>query len=161
VHEVRCVGPKIAALLARPEAADARAELALCEDLGVSPSQLRGRPTVTSYVYDDAGRVVEMIAASPWTDEDRKLLLAHRAYLATLCPGGCGQPREKAHHPDNDGWYEAEPTTCYACTAREQAEREGSREPVKPFTLIGIHDVRDYDQKPLPPLKPRKTGGRR
>lgn len=88
-------------------------------------------------------------------------MLGYRSYLVTLCPGGCGQPRALAHHPDNDGWYEAETTTCYACTARVQAEREGSNEPVKPFGLIGIVDVRDYDAKPLPPLPPISERRRR
>jgi len=122
---------------------------------------LRGRPTVTSYIYDAQGLVAQAITASAWSDEDRRLMLAYREYLSTLCPGGCGQPREIAHHWDMDGWYEADAVTCHACTARKRAEQEDSSEPVKPVELIGVVDVRDYDKKPLPPAKTPATRARR
>lgn len=105
--------------------------------------------------------MLRTVTASPWTEEDRKLMLAYREYQATLCPGGCGQPRDRAHHPDNDGWFEAETTTCYACTARAQAERADSNEPVKPVELTSVVDVRDYEKKPLPPMPDKRRGGRR
>lgn len=88
-------------------------------------------------------------------------MLGHRAYLDTLCPGGCGQPRDLAHHWDNEGWYEATPTVCHACTALADASNDGD-EPTKPVELLTVASVRDYDKKPLPPM-PVKTarGGAR
>ena len=86
-------------------------------------------------------------------------MLGYRAYLATLCSGGCGQPRDLAHHWDNDGWYETEGTTCHACTALKQA---GSKEPVEPVEFLGVIHPRDYATNPLraTPIKPER-GSRR
>lgn len=97
------------------------------------------------------------MAASPWTEEDRALLLAYRAYRDSLCQGGCGQPSSLAHHWDMDGWFEAPGVTCYACTARAQAERADSTEPVKPVELFGVINVRDFDKKPLPATPERRS----
>lgn len=128
--------------------------------MGISPSQLRGRATVTTYVYDDQGRVLQTVTASAWGEDDRKLMLAYREYQSSLCPGGCGHPRERAHHPDNDGWYVAEGVECHACTARARAERADSKEPVKPIELFGVVDIRDYTTQPLPamPTRPERRG---
>ena len=48
-------------------------------------------------------------------------MIAWRQYQAGLCPG-CGQPKELAWHPENEGWYDAAGIVCHACTAKEQAQ---------------------------------------
>lgn len=110
--------------------------------------------TSTFYVYDDSGRVARAVTESPWTEEDRALMLAYRMFLDSICDG-CGQPKSLAHHPDNDGWYEVAPqrVICHACTAIRRVEQEGSKEPVKPVELIRLVHDRDYSTHPLPPLR--------
>lgn len=100
--------------------------------------------------------MLRTVTASPWTEEDRALMLGYRSYLATLCPGECGQPRELAHHWDNEGWYSVEDedrTTCHACTALKQA---GAKEPIEPVEFLTISHPRDYATKPLRPTPPKK-----
>ena len=80
--------------------------------------------TVT-YRYDDLrhpDRPSGHVESPEWTDEDRALLLALDAYEATLCPGGCGQPREIAWHSHMEGFYEPTRWICHACTARNGEE---------------------------------------
>lgn len=89
---------------------------------------------------------------SQWTDEDRALLLAYRLWEQSLCDG-CGQPRARAHHPDNDGHYEtSEAIECHACTAMRRAHQSDSKEPVKPVKLFRLIHNRDYVKDPLPDL---------
>lgn len=118
------------------------------------PSQLRGRPTRTTYVYNDPeypDRVTATYTASPWTDEDRLLMLAWDAYQRTLCPD-CGHPRDKAWHPDNDGWFEVtREVVCHACTAADWYDTEPEHRP-PPRKHLVVTDTRDYDERPLPPL---------
>lgn len=102
---------------------------------------------------------------SPWTPEDRALMVARRVYLDSLCPGGCGQPHDEAHHEDNDGWYSVhEELKCYACQARDQwqREREKSKHPLEAGVIPQLMLDRDYAEKPLPPLplaQPEKRRG--
>lgn len=107
-------------------------------------------------VYGDVAgerRVVRQVTASPWTEEDRALLVAYQLYRESLCDG-CGQPKHLAHHPDNDGWYDVapDPVQCHACTALAKA---GSKEPdkVEPVLMYRILHDRDYGEKPLPMLQ--------
>ncbi|VXC44008.1 hypothetical protein [Nocardioides sp. AX2bis] len=111
---------------------------------------------MTTYLYDEAtGRVASTVTSSPWTDEDRALLLALASYEESLC--ACGEPRALAHHPDNDGWYHVETeaehgaAVCHACGAIEHWRSETKAGDV-PAGLIPVlvHD-RDYEAKPLPP----------
>jgi hypothetical protein len=110
---------------------------------------------VTVYQYDDQDRVVRAITQSEWTSEDRALMLARQANQKKLHER-CGHPKDKAFHPDNEGWYDASDTlVCWACTALDQAA--DSKAP--PHEMHVIRDVRDYDAKPLPPLSPTKGLG--
>lgn len=80
--------------------------------------------TVT-YLYDDPrhrDRPSGHVESPEWTDDDRALLLALDAYESTLCPGGCGQPRELAWHSHMEGFYDPTRWICHACTAREGLE---------------------------------------
>lgn len=75
-----------------------------------------------TYLYDDPqlpDRPTGHVESPEWTDDDRALLLALAAYEATLCPGGCGQPRELAWHSHMEGFYEATKWICHACTVRD------------------------------------------
>ncbi|MDR4533209.1 hypothetical protein [Glutamicibacter sp. PS] len=62
-----------------------------------------------------------------WTDKDYLLSLALTVYEDGLC--SCGHPVELAHHPDNDGWYEAHQKICHACAARERATKGTEKNP--------------------------------
>lgn len=89
--------------------------------------------------------------SSPWSSEDRALILAWRSYKATLC-SGCGQPKERAWHPDNDGWFEVEDgPVCHACTAMKAHHHPDPTKPVEPAAFPYVVDTRDYAANPLPP----------
>lgn len=116
---------------------------------------LRGRPSTSFPIYDEDGNHVRTVTASPWTEADRALMLAFQLYESSLCPGGCGQPKALAHHPDNDGWYGiAEKVICHACTALKRAANEGSKEPVQPVEFHVLEHDRDYGARPLPVFNP-------
>lgn len=103
---------------------------------------------LTTYEYDTQGRVVRAFTASPWTEEDRALMLAWAAYQRSLCPR-CGHPKETAWHPDNEGYFEVlETHECNACTA---IARHGNDDQ-PPVEFLVVSDTRDYDQDPLPPM---------
>lgn len=108
---------------------------------------------LTTYEYDDQGRVTRAYTASAWTEEDRALMLARDHYRRSLCPG-CGQPKDTAWHPDNEGWFEVTQTfECHACTAMA---REGNPD-APPAVFLAVSDTRDYEKSPLPPMP---TGAR-
>lgn len=101
---------------------------------------------MTSYEYDDQGRVLRTVTASPWTAEDRALLLAYEIHLASLCPK-CGHPKDTAWHFDNEGEFEvAEQYTCHPCTVMA-GQGDGPTEPVQ---FLSVRDTRDYSERPLP-----------
>lgn len=82
-------------------------------------------------------------------------MIAYRQYLGSLCR--CGQPVERAHHPDMDGYYEVEVVaTCHACSALKRHQHQDSKEPVEPVEFFDVIDVRDYAKQPLPPWPPRE-----
>jgi hypothetical protein len=120
--------------------------LETCEALGCSPSQFRGRPTLTTYVYDDAGRVLRVVQSSPWTSEDRALMLAWRTYKESLCPS-CGHPKATAwHHHSEDSFDLVGEFICWGCTAAHRPDENGKRELVK---YPVVEDTRDYAAFPL------------
>jgi hypothetical protein len=100
-------------------------------------------------VYDDRGRIAKTVAASPWTPEDRALMVARGMVHNSRCPG-CGHPKATAWHLDNEGWFEEDlRVTCHACTAMRHRGDDGKVDPVEYLSVI---DTRDYTQQPLPPL---------
>lgn len=102
---------------------------------------------MTVYQYDDQGRIGRTITQSEWTPEDRALMLARQSNREQV-HDRCGQPKDRAFHPDNEGWYDAdEVVVCWACTALDQAEDPKAG----PHQLHVIRDMRDYEAKPLPP----------
>lgn len=88
------------------------------------------------------GRVVRTVTASPWTTEDRALMLAYEQYLATLCPK-CRHPKATAWHFDNEGEFEVvEQYTCHPCTLQVDGP--------EPVQFVSVADTRDYAEDPLP-----------
>lgn len=110
---------------------------------------------MTTYEYDDHGRVARALSQSPWTPEDRALMLALNVYNAGNCPN-CGHPKATAWHPDNEGWFEVVQTyECNACTALRQHAAPDEQ----PVEFVVVDDTRDYEANPLPPMPmaPRLT----
>lgn len=79
------------------------------------------------------------------------LSLALTVYEAGLCK--CGQPMIFAHHPDNDGWYDAKTSQCHSCAAQEIATAPSGNEPYKPDPGEKMYTVYTRPaHKPLPPV---------
>ena len=84
--------------------------------MAVPPTILRGRMRQQTLLYDDPqhpDRPTGSVWSPEWTEDDRALLLGLAAHEETLCPGGCGQPKDLAWHDHMDGEYEVEIT--YSC----------------------------------------------
>lgn len=77
-------------------------------------------PQVT-YLYDDPkhpDRRTGEVHSSPYTLDDRALLMALESYESTLCR--CGVPIAIAWHSEMDGGFaEGTPTVCHFCTAAQ------------------------------------------
>lgn len=58
------------------------------------------------------------------------MMLALTVYEDGLC--SCGQPVIISHHPDNEGWYDAEKVQCQSCATRELATSGNGKDPYKP-----------------------------
>ena len=104
---------------------------------------------MTTYEYDAQGRVLRTVQASPWTAEDRALMLAWDMHQQSLCPG-CSEPKETAWHWDNDGWFDVvDPITCHVCTVRR---RHGAEDPdtVPAVEYLPVVYTRNHDDRPLP-----------
>jgi hypothetical protein len=105
--------------------------------------------STTVYEYDADGRVssTTTTCGPDWLDSDRWLALADQRIEDEKCVG-CGQPRSRAWHPDQDGWYDAVVYECQACEAIQQAQQDDKR---LPGSYVGVTDSRPAD-RPLPDL---------
>lgn len=99
------------------------------------------------------------VTASAWGEEDRALMLAWREYEQGLCPG-CGHPKATAwHHMNSDAFESEGEFVCWACTARQDPDKDGAR---KPVTFPVVVDTRDYLKYPLPgPPEPQVPAEKR
>lgn len=74
------------------------------------------------------------------------LAVALTLFERSLCPCGCGFPRDKAWDPESDGWFEARTKVCYAKAAAvrysEEQPKPGS-EGYEPGALVYLVDTRD------------------
>lgn len=108
--------------LADPRGAALRVDLRIARQWGVPLSRYRGRETVqhTYYTRDEQGQVTHArtVQEPAWLESDRWLALALDVYEQSLCPG-CQQRRDRAWHPDMEGWYEPRTRQCHACSARD------------------------------------------
>ena len=76
------------------------------------------------------------------------MMLALTIYEDGLCQ--CGQPIVIAHHPDNEGWYEAEKVQCQSCASRERATSGTGKEAYTPMPGEKVHTR--YTRPPSKPL---------
>jgi hypothetical protein len=103
-----------------------------------------------TYLYedpDDATKVTGTVESPEWTEEDRAALLGLQAYEDTLCPGGCGQPRQIAWHADAQALCDVNQYVCTACTARDGHQRVYTQpyfadEPGAPVKLADLSPLR-------------------
>lgn len=92
----------------------------------MSVKRLNGwEPTeVTTYEYDDAGRVTRTITRreSEWDESERQWALALLEFEASKCPG-CGGVWEETTDPKSEGrWNVPPPVRCHRCTALAVAQ---------------------------------------
>lgn len=89
--------------------------------------------------------------SSEWVSQDYVLAEAYSMYEDSLCPCGCGYPRDLAWDEMMDGWFEVRQEVCYAKAAREQWEAEHAErnrdgeliDPPKKGALVYVADTRD------------------
>jgi hypothetical protein len=99
---------------------------------------------VTTTVTCPDGTVVTT-TASPWTAEDRALMMAWQSYQDGLCR--CGHPKATAWHQHSSDSFELTGEfVCWACTASAEPDEHGVR---KPVTYPVVEDTRDYSRFPL------------
>jgi hypothetical protein len=90
---------------------------------GVPLSIFLGRPQITTYTHDPAGKVVRAETVL-WTQDDRDAVYGLMAYEADLCPG-CNQPLTETTSPENEERYVARPPLlCHRCVATESAAKK-------------------------------------
>jgi hypothetical protein len=119
--------------------------------LQISPSTFFGRAAITTYLRDADGQITHSVTSSPWTQEDRDLMIAWRQYRDSLCPG-CGHPKKTAwHHHSSDSFELEGYFVCWACTAQKEPDANGEVELEKYPVVV---DTRDYTVFPLagPPV---------
>lgn len=84
-----------------------------------------------------------MIESPAYVTEDHALLLGLEMYQRSLCPCGCGFPREVAWHSEMDGWFETFDVKCHAGSAMQG----------HPVIFHHITDTYPVAEKgPLPPF---------
>lgn len=100
--------------------------------------------SVTTYEYDDTGRLVRSVTVheSPWTEEDLGWAKAHQQNLDDRCPGPCGLPLSETTAMANGEpvhSYEVElPMRCQACDelAKKQEAHGESGQVIRPQALL-------------------------
>jgi hypothetical protein len=90
--------------------------------LGWEPRQ------VTTYSYDDAGRLVSSVTETEpeWNDDDRAWAYALADVEAEMCPGGCGQPLAESTAVGADDDYFPHRLQCHACAQKRRVEQESN-----------------------------------
>lgn len=123
--------------------------------VGVSPSRLLGaeQRETTSYLYDEAGRLVSSttIRDPDWSDLDRGWVLALIEEQADTCTG-CGQPNELCRDPATRGQWGVAKTTCWSCLVVE-ADADGRAESGRKdrgLYVGSIHNVPAEEVSPWP-----------
>lgn len=74
-------------------------------------------------------------------------MLARQMHRDSLCPD-CGQPRDRAWHPQLEGWYETGVRVCHGCKALHDAKAD----PHQKVYLLDTYD--EGEEGPLGPLPP-------
>lgn len=118
-----------------------REELLAARAWGVSHRRFCGwEPRrVTTFEYDDAGRVVRSVTVTEpeWDDEQRELVYALAQYEASLCPG-CGGDLAETTSPEAEyGYTRAGPERCYRCQMLAMyQEADGEAKTPQPDSLL-------------------------
>lgn len=83
---------------------------------------------VTTYFYDDAGRLVRSVTVTEpeWDDEERAWAYALTDVEAEMCPGGCGQPLAESTAVGADEDYDVLFVQCHACATRARRQEDRS-----------------------------------
>jgi hypothetical protein len=83
--------------------------------------RFHGWEPVTTYEFDEFGRVVSSRPEPEWDDAEQTVILALQAYKASLCPL-CGGPLDVCTNPENELKFKGGlPIRCHATTARAVA----------------------------------------
>lgn len=94
---------------------------------------------MTSYKYDDAGRLVSSVAEAEWDEPEQTWMLALQYYRDGLCPL-CGMPAEVCQAPENEMKVKSPPPTrCHFTTAvgvRRDAQTSGQVKVNHPEALL-------------------------
>lgn len=121
-----------------------RAAVEVARSWGVSPSVFFGAGTqaVTTYEYDDLGRLLRSVTVheSSWRDEDRDLAYALAEWENGLCPG-CGGELADTMNRDHEGAYVADRERlgiCWRCAGQATAGREFEKHPHAHAFLIPV-----------------------
>jgi len=103
----------------------------------------RQRKSVTTYEYDENGRLVRSVTVHDpeWTEEDYGWAAAEESNRAALCPGGCGHPLEETIDPDIE-WEAPLPVVCFACRTLAKRQAEYQRPDVEPGHLFHVQRKR-------------------
>ncbi|WP_123661585.1 hypothetical protein [Actinocorallia herbida] len=120
-----------------------RQEVELARAWGVPRSRWLGREprTVTTYEYDDGGRLLRSVTETEplWTDEDRGWAEALAHFEADECKG-CGQPLSESTEASAEGAYDAPlPLRCHACTAVSIQQDAASKNAHPTALLYEVH----------------------
>jgi hypothetical protein len=109
-----------------------RARVEAAERLGVSVKRFDGwePEQVTTYEYDDAGRLIRAVTVREpeWDEHEQGWALALAFYRDSLCPCGCGHPARDTLAPESAGhtWHVPPPVRCMARDALAQAQAQFS-----------------------------------
>ena len=118
--------------------------------MGISHKRFMGWEPTTTYLYDDAGRLIESTPETEWDESQRDAMLALQRYRETeQCPK-CGGPKWLCQSPEAENAYAAgDPVRCHITTVIMEAQRGYSEGPHAPHeqALLWPIKVRDV----LPP----------
>lgn len=94
-----------------------RADLETAEALGVSLKRFSGWEPITTYTYDDDGRLLSSQPEPEWDEDEQIWMLALNFYRKMLCKL-CGGPLWECTDPKNESTYvSGPPTRCHKTTA--------------------------------------------
>lgn len=118
-----------------------RAELLAARAWGVSHKRFCGwEPrTVTTYEYDEGGRLVRSVTVTEreWDDDQRELAYGLARWEASLCPGCGGDLAETTDPSAEYAWRRTGPQRCYRCQMLEMyQEAEAKAQTAQPQSLL-------------------------
>jgi hypothetical protein len=129
-----------------------RALLRAARQWRVAPTVFLGqRKTVTTYEYDQAGRIVRA-TTTDWTQADTDLVWALDQYEAGLCPGGDHHLDVTSKPEHEDAYRLHERFRCHYCKARAVAAEAEEDQAGLVTTFRLDPEVVAKNREPVPPL---------